>query len=118
MNYKAIDFKTIIFNQLENTTKDFAKTLQLNNKDKDLTIVYVRNAKKKDPLIRITIRLDNGKKEVFELKIAVASPRYIGIVVKCGEDTAILKFQIFSKKLKNILLSYKNKDSFYKKYML
>ena len=118
MNYKPTDFKAIIFNQLEDATRNLTKVIQSNNKDKDLSINYVRNAKKKDPLIQISIRLDNRKKEVFELRIAVASPRYIGIIVKCGEDTAILKFQIFSKKLKNILLSYKNKDSLWKKYMI
>ena len=107
-NLLPIDFKMIIFNRLEDDTKNLAKVLYLQNKDKNLTFKYVRNAKTKDPLIQVNVLSYEGKKEVFDLRIAVLTPQYVGISVNHGDNVTVLKFQIFSNKLRDILLSYQN----------
>ena len=121
MKLTPIDFKAIIYNHLENKTRDLATVLSLENKDKEVIFKYVRNTKKKDPLIQVNILSDDGKLEVFDLRIAPVIPKYIGIAVTYKKSVTILKFQIFSKKLKNILLSYRNqsdKNALWKKYII
>ena len=107
-NSLPIDFKMIIFNRLEDDTKNLAEVLYSQNKDKNLTFKYVRNAKTKDPLIQVNVLSYEGKKEVFDLRISVLTPQYVGISVNYDKNVTVLKFQIFSKRLRDILLSYRN----------
>lgn len=122
MRFSPIDFKAIIYNSLEDRTREIFMLLKLQNKNKNLTFNYVRNAKKKDPLIQVTIITDEGEKEIFKLRFAILSPKYIGISVTNEKNptVSVLTFQIFSKKLKDILLSYRDasKNALYRKYLL